>query len=100
MGAVKHAMTFAMRWKSLAGAAVAAACACSPHGGQGPASGSGTGSGSGSASAGGPTFTLFALAELRGQIEPCGCTTDPLGDLARTVALVDAARGHGAVVFV
>ncbi|HTR55157.1 MAG TPA: hypothetical protein VMJ10_30955, partial [Kofleriaceae bacterium] len=27
-----------------------------------------------------PTFTVFALAEVRGQIGPCGCTSDPLGD--------------------
>ena len=24
-----------------------------------------------------PTFTMFALAEVRGQIGPCGCTSDP-----------------------
>lgn len=59
----------------------------------------GNGKPSGSAS-GGTTFTLFALAELRGQIEPCGCTTDPLGDLARTAQLVDAARARGHTVVV
>lgn len=46
------------------------------------------------------TFTLFALAELRGQIEPCGCTSDPLGDLARTAELVATARTRGPVVVV
>jgi hypothetical protein len=44
--------------------------------------------------------TIYALAELRGQIEPCGCTTDPLGDLARTVALVEDSRAHGPTLFV
>ena len=43
-----------------------------------------------------PSFTLFALAELRGQIGPCGCTSDPLGDISRTVQVVDAARTLGA----
>lgn len=54
----------------------------------------------GGAASGGTTFTLFALAEMRGQIEPCGCTTDPLGDLARTAQLVSAARTRGPVVVV
>ncbi len=45
-------------------------------------------------------FTLFTLAEMRGQVEPCGCTTDPLGDLARTAELVTAARAEGPVVVV
>lgn len=48
----------------------------------------------------GTTVTLFALAELRGQIEPCGCTTDPLGDLARTAQLVAEARAKGPTVVV
>jgi hypothetical protein len=47
-----------------------------------------------------PTFTVFALAETRGQIGPCGCTTDPLGDLARTAALVAQARREGPVLVV
>lgn len=46
------------------------------------------------------TLTLFALAEVRGQIEPCGCTTDPLGDLARTAHLIEDARAAGPVVVV
>jgi hypothetical protein len=45
-------------------------------------------------------LTLFALGELHGQIEPCGCTTDPLGDLARTAELVAQARTQGPVVVV
>ncbi len=47
-----------------------------------------------------PSFTLFALAEVRGQIGPCGCTSDPLGDIARTAKLVAAARVAGPVLVV
>ena len=47
-----------------------------------------------------PTFTLFALAEVRGQVGPCGCTTDPLGDLSRTTQLIEQARTAGPVMFV
>lgn len=47
-----------------------------------------------------PTFTLFAIAELRGQIGPCGCTSDPLGDLSRTAKLVADARAAGPVLVV
>src|ERR1041384_1592864 len=46
-----------------------------------------------------PAFTLFAVAEVRGQIGPCGCTTDPLGDLSRTAQLVVQARAAGPVLF-
>src|SRR3954470_12182784 len=51
--------------------------------------------GGGSASGGGKTFTLIALAEMRGQIAPCGCTSDPLGDLSRTAQLVESTRAGG-----
>jgi hypothetical protein len=47
-----------------------------------------------------PSFTLFALAEMRGQIGPCGCTSDPLGDISRTVKLVDESRDKGPVLVV
>lgn len=47
-----------------------------------------------------PTFTVFGVAELRGQIGPCGCTTDPLGDLARTAQLVVASRAAGPTLFI
>nr|HEX4312440.1 multiheme c-type cytochrome [Kofleriaceae bacterium] len=47
-----------------------------------------------------PTFTLFAVAEMRGQIGPCGCTSDPLGDISRTTELVDEARRAGPVIVV
>src|SRR5215510_6137963 len=46
-----------------------------------------------------PTFTVFAVAEVRGQVGPCGCTTDPLGDIARTAQLVAQARAQGPVLF-
>src|SRR3569623_1718664 len=42
-----------------------------------------------------PPLTVFALAELRGQIGPCGCTSDPLGDISRAVEVVDQARSQG-----
>jgi hypothetical protein len=45
-----------------------------------------------------PTLTVFALAELRGQIGPCGCTSDPLGDISRTVQMVAEARAKGPVL--
>ena len=48
----------------------------------------------------GPTFTVFAVAEMRGQIGPCGCTTDPLGDISRTARVVAQARAAGPVLFV
>src|SRR5689334_17220994 len=47
-----------------------------------------------------PTLTVFALAEVRGQIGPCGCTSDPLGDISRTTKLVDEARSKGPVLVV
>jgi hypothetical protein len=47
-----------------------------------------------------PTFTLFALAEVRGQLGPCGCTSDPLGDLARTAQVIHDARAKGPVLVV
>jgi hypothetical protein len=53
----------------------------------------------GAGSAGGPLgakkareITLFFTTELRGTIEPCGCNSDPLGDLARTAALLHETR--------
>ena len=47
-----------------------------------------------------PTLTVFALAEVRGQIGPCGCTSDPLGDLSRTSQLIAEARAAGPVLVV
>jgi hypothetical protein len=36
-------------------------------------------------------FTLFYSAEAHGTLEPCGCTSDPLGDIARYASVVRAA---------
>ena len=60
----------------------------------------GSGSGPDPTPAPKPSFTVFALAEVRGQIGPCGCTSDPLGDLARTAQLVADARAAGPTLFV
>lgn len=73
---------------------VAAAACCSKS----EVKGGGSGAASGPAPK--PTFTLFALAEVRGQIGPCGCTSDPLGDISRTAKLVEEARARGPVLVV
>jgi hypothetical protein len=39
-----------------------------------------------------PKLSVFLTTDLQGTIEPCGCTTDPWGDLARTAELVHDAR--------
>jgi hypothetical protein len=41
-------------------------------------------------------LTIFYTAEAHGTLEPCGCTSDPLGDIARYGALVEEARRDGA----
>jgi len=76
-------------------AALAAAACCSKS--EVKSTGAGVAADPGSSK---PSFTLFAVAELRGQIGPCGCTTDPLGDLSRTAKLVADARAAGPVLFV
>jgi Cytochrome c554 and c-prime len=45
-------------------------------------------------------FTLFYTAEIHGTLEPCGCTSDPLGDIARYASVVRAARKTGDVLLV
>ncbi|HVR64120.1 MAG TPA: hypothetical protein VMU50_19610, partial [Polyangia bacterium] len=40
-------------------------------------------------------LAIFYTAEIHGTLEPCGCTSDPLGDIARYAALVRAARARG-----
>jgi hypothetical protein len=47
-----------------------------------------------------PGFTIFATTELRGQTEPCGCNTNPLGDLARTAQMILDLRKSGRPVLV
>jgi hypothetical protein len=37
-------------------------------------------------------LTFFYTAEAHGTLEPCGCTSDPLGDVARYATVVRAAR--------
>jgi hypothetical protein len=37
---------------------------------------------------------IFYTAEAHGKLEPCGCTSDPLGDFARVTALVRSATGR------
>ena len=43
---------------------------------------------------------VFYTAETHGTLEPCGCTSDPLGDFARVTALVrsTAGRDHAALL--
>ncbi len=59
-----------------------------------------TGGGAKAEPAAKPSFSVLALAEVRGQIGPCGCTTDPLGDISRTAQLVAEARAAGPVLVV
>ena len=40
-------------------------------------------------------LTIFYTAETHGTLEPCGCTSDPLGDIARYATLVREARKQG-----
>jgi hypothetical protein len=82
------------RGLALLGLIVAAAC-CSKS----EVKGGGTGTAA-AAPPPTPAFTLFALAEVRGQIGPCGCTSDPLGDISRTTKLIDEARAKGPVLVV
>jgi hypothetical protein len=37
-------------------------------------------------------ISLFVTAELKGTLEPCGCTSNPLGDIARTAEVIAEAR--------
>lgn len=48
----------------------------------------------------GDRFVLFATTEVKGQLEPCGCNSDPMGDIARIVKLVQDARAGGRPVLV
>ncbi len=43
-------------------------------------------------------LTIFYTAEVRGVLEPCGCTSDPLGDVARYAELVRVAKREGATL--
>ena len=41
------------------------------------------------------TFTLAIVTDLKGYLEPCGCTSRPLGGIDRLAAQVIATRGAG-----
>jgi hypothetical protein len=43
-------------------------------------------------------LTIFYTGEIHGTLEPCGCTSDPLGDIARYAMLVREAAAKGAVL--
>ena len=46
-------------------------------------------------------LVLFYTAEVHGTVEPCGCTSDPLGDVSRLAGvLADERRAGGAVALV
>jgi cytochrome c554/c'-like protein len=45
-------------------------------------------------------LTIFYTAEAHGTLEPCGCTSDPLGDLSRYAALVRRAARSGPILLV
>src|SRR4051794_9504992 len=44
--------------------------------------------------------TIVATTELRGTPEPCGCQSDPLGDVARVADLLTEARKAGGALLV
>jgi hypothetical protein len=44
--------------------------------------------------------TIFFTAQTHGTLEPCGCTSDPLGDVARVTALVRMAAKDGPTLLV
>jgi hypothetical protein len=51
-------------------------------------------------SAGERHLTVFYTGGVHGTLEPCGCTSDPLGDVARYAALVRAAERSGPTLLV
>jgi hypothetical protein len=44
--------------------------------------------------------TIFYTGAVAGTLEPCGCTSDPLGDVARMTGVVRRAKKEGAVLLV
>ncbi len=77
--------------------ALAAGCPSRSGSDRAPASGEGSGDPLEGVE---PSFTILATTELRGQLEPCGCSTQPHGDIARTAKLLERARERGEVLFV
>src|SRR5580698_6254504 len=51
-------------------------------------------------SAGERHLTVFYTGGVHGTLEPCGCTSDPLGDVARYAALVRTAERSGPTLLV
>src|SRR5690242_17394494 len=45
-------------------------------------------------------ITILATSEIRGTPEPCGCASDPLGDVARIARLLDEAKQKGGALLV
>lgn len=50
--------------------------------------------------AGDVVLTLLATSEVRGTPEPCGCQSDPLGDIARVATLLTEAQAGGPALLV
>jgi hypothetical protein len=44
--------------------------------------------------------TIFYTGGIQGTLEPCGCTSDPLGDVARMTGVIRRARKEGPVLVV
>ena len=42
-----------------------------------------------------PTFRLLVMTDIKGYLEPCGCTSRPLGGIDRTAAKVAELRAQG-----
>jgi hypothetical protein len=76
---------------------VAAACPRPPTKGQNEGKDASAGSANATSAANAPgDATIFFTTDLRGEIEPCGCNSNPLGDLSRLAALIeDASQQHG-----
>src|SRR5688572_217479 len=51
-------------------------------------------------SAGERRAVIFYSGAVRGKLEPCGCTSDPLGDVSRLTGLVRGAGRPGQVLLV
>ena len=67
-------------------------------GGSAPSCGrlaNGAGTGKGAPADGTRRLVLFYTAEVHGAVEPCGCNSDPLGDISRLAAVMADARRPG-----
>jgi hypothetical protein len=59
---------------------------------------SASGAGSGAPPSGERRATIFFSGGIQGTLEPCGCTSDPLGDVARMTGLVRRTQREGNAV--